>query len=800
MNFRFSKYKKNKEKKEGDSRRKVAVIVSIAIIIAVVGACVAAAAVAAGNRIDVRIIDEDAGENMLVNVPENYSFSIEKKKPMDDVKAKDFVVYDIEGNPVKTSNSDADDTIKINAPQKGYEVGGIYTLDLQDKGSFQEEDYHKAKKITFLVAQKETREVTYRDGVLQPKDSDVKVSKDTISLKGKYNNGDIIIADTNKDDIDEIYQLKDVHMENGTTKAGYEDLDAENVYKKVNIFYSDYVDFRDAEIDEDALLGSLHEMGVLDAFTEEVYAADDSDIDVTVEKKGKNEFCFHVTLKDPKDKDKKLKITFSVKCQSLAKYDEKIAMVDNSLTFTSGMEFSVEGKDSEQVEKSIKKALQDYKNNESLESSQGQYEVPFVPIKIPLVGPICINLELGLTSDVMFSAEFNAGVDASLTFSQGIIYDVKKQEERKKYADITGDIEAHLMVSGELDAFAGIYGDASLDIPLLIKLGVDAKAGPYLESQGCFSVKGIPKDIKSKGYYKIEIGVSCKANWTIKVLVLDEKSNPIVEKKRPLAQYSKYLDLKDVSLKDQYYLTDAGVTLGTLTANYHNIIENKDQNAAIEKYQLFIDDNAITVENGVVQDDLTEGEHKVKLEWEYEGDKFNFEKNIKVIEYSPWDQFDKVSKYIGMSADRLCSKYNMSEDTECGYGWSGTFYESDLNLLLSFSSRVWYTEPYGCSGVRNVYDGEAVCTGVGGNASQLMGVDEKISVSDMEQLLDCKFRHFNPNQDDTIEAGDSIAKSYVGDFYRKGEHYSIVFQVDTKGIIVPGDLCEVWIYEPICLI
>ena len=102
MNFRFSKYKKNKEKKEGDSRRKVAVIVSIAIIIVVVGACVAAAAVAAGNRIDVRIIDEDAGEYMLVNVPENYSFSIEKKKLMDDVKAKDFVVYDIEGNPVKT--------------------------------------------------------------------------------------------------------------------------------------------------------------------------------------------------------------------------------------------------------------------------------------------------------------------------------------------------------------------------------------------------------------------------------------------------------------------------------------------------------------------------------------------------------------------------------------------------------------------------------------------------------------------------------------------------------------------------
>ena len=796
MNFRFLKHTKNKENKVGHSRRKVAVIVSVAIVVAVVGACVAAAAVAAGNRIDVRIIDEDAGEYMLVNVPENYSFAIEKSKSNNDVKAKDFVVYDIEGNPVKTSNSDAGDVIKVSAPQKGYKVGGLYTLDLQDKGSFQEEDYHKAKKITFLVAQKETREVTYRDGVLQPKDSDVKVSKDTISLKGKYNNGDIIIADTNKDDIDEIYQLKDVHMENGTTKAGHEDPDAENVYKKVNIFYSDYVDFRDAEIDEDALLGSLHEMGVLDAFTEEVYAADDSDIDVTVEKKGKNEFCFHVTLKDPKDKGKKLKITFSVKCQSLAKYDEKIAMVDNSLTFTSGMEFSVEGKDSEQVEKSIKKALQDYKNNESQESSQGQYEVPFVPIKIPLVGQICINLELGLTSDVMFSAEFNAGVDASLTFSQGIIYDVKKQEERKKYADITGDIEAHLMVSGELDAFAGIYGDASLDIPLLIKLGVDAKAGPYLESQGCFSVKGIPKDIKSKGYYKIEIGVSCKANWTIKVLVLDEKSNPIVEKKRPLAQYSKYLDLKDVSLKDQYYLTDAGVTLGTLTANYHNIIENKDQNAAIEKYQLFIDDNAITVENGVVQDDLTEGEHKVKLEWEYEGDKFNFEKNIKVIEYSPWDQFDKVSKYIGMSAEHLCEKYNMYEGEYTLYGLDGALYESDLNIKLGFKSCVWWSQNIGCAGWQDNFNASEPCTGIKGTALNVLGIQQNISASELASMMGTDFRILDEARDFDF---DHI--NYLAEFKHKGVKYMMLCSSKRgSGVISPEDECEIWLYSPVCLI
>lgn len=606
MKFKSEKQLKKDRNKTNKSKRKIAVLLSIAVVVAVAGACIAAAVVSAGNKIDVRVIDQDAGEYMLVNVPENYTFHIKKNKSAENMSTNDFKVYDIEGNPVKTSNAAKEDIIRVDAPDKGYEKGGVYTLDLQDKGTFQAEDYDKAKKITFIVAQKDMRELTYQDGVLQPGDKNVTVSKDTISIKGTYKSGNIIVADTNNDDIDEIYQLKDATVKNGETKAAYEDPSAENVYKDINVFYSDSVDFRDAQIDEDALLGALHEMGVLDAFTDEVYAADDSNIDVTVKKKGKNEFQFNVVLKDPKDKNKELEISFGVKCQSLAKYDKKTAIIDNSLTVTSGMEFTVKGKDKEHIEKSIKAALKDYGNASDVESSQGQYEVPFVPIKIPLVGPVCLNIELGLTSDVTFSAEFNAGMETSLKFSQGVIYDVKKQEEIKKYADITGDVDAHLLVHGTLDAFAGIYGDTSLDIPLLIELGINAKAGPYLDSEGLFSITGIPDDIKSKGYYKLEIGVSCNANWTIRILTFDEKSNPIVDRKRPLLTRSKYLDLKDTSLQDQYYLIDKGIKIGDLTATYHNVIENKDQMGKIEEYTLYIDDNSIEVKDGKVQDDLSE--------------------------------------------------------------------------------------------------------------------------------------------------------------------------------------------------
>lgn len=796
MKFKSEKQLKKDRNKTNKSKRKIAVLLSIAVVVAVAGACIAAAVVSAGNKIDVRVIDQDAGEYMLVNVPENYTFHIKKNKSAENMSTNDFKVYDIEGNPVKTSNAAKEDIIRVDAPDKGYEKGGVYTLDLQDKGTFQAEDYDKAKKITFIVAQKDMRELTYQDGVLQPGDKNVTVSKDTISIKGTYKSGNIIVADTNNDDIDEIYQLKDATVKNGETKAAYEDPSAENVYKDINVFYSDSVDFRDAQIDEDALLGALHEMGVLDAFTDEVYAADDSNIDVTVKKKGKNEFQFNVVLKDPKDKNKELEISFGVKCQSLAKYDKKTAIIDNSLTVTSGMEFTVKGKDKEHIEKSIKAALKDYGNASDVESSQGQYEVPFVPIKIPLVGLVCLNIELGLTSDVTFSAEFNAGMETSLKFSQGVIYDVKKQEEIKKYADITGDVDAHLLVHGTLDAFAGIYGDTSLDIPLLIELGINAKAGPYLDSEGLFSITGIPDDIKSKGYYKLEIGVSCNANWTIRILTFDEKSNPIVDRKRPLLTRSKYLDLKDTSLQDQYYLIDKGIKIGDLTATYHNVIENKDQMGKIEEYTLYIDDNSIEVKDGKVQDDLSEGTHKIKLEWDYDGDHFKFEKDIKIIKYSPWDQFEKVSKYIGMSAEHLCEKYNMYEGEYTLYGLDGALYESDLNIKLGFKSSVWWSQNIGCAGWKDTFNASEPCTGIKGTALNVLGIQQNISASELASMMGTDFQILDEARDFDF---DHI--NYLAEFKHKGVKYMMLCSSKRgSGVISPEDECEIWLYSPVCLI
>ena len=353
-----------------------------------------------------------------------------------------------------------------------------------------------------------------------------------------------------------------------------------------------------------------------------------------------------------------------------------------------------------------------------------------------------------------------------------------------------------MLVHGTLDAFAGIYGDTSLDIPLLIELGINAKAGPYLDSEGLFSITGIPDDIKSKGYYKLEIGVSCNANWTIRILTFDEKSNPIVDRKRPLLTRSKYLDLKDTSLQDQYYLIDKGIKIGDLTATYHNVIENKDQMGKIEEYTLYIDDDSIEVKDGKVQDDLSEGTHKIKLEWDYDGDHFKFEKDIKIIKYSPWDQFEKVSKYIGMSAEHLCEKYNMYEGEYTLYGLDGTLYESDLNIKLGFKSSVWWSQNIGCAGWKDTFNASEPCTGIKGTALNVLGIQQNISASELASMMGTDFQILDEARDFDF---DHI--NYLAEFKHKGVKYMMLCSSKRgSGVISPEDECEIWLYSPVCLI
>ena len=530
------------------SKKKLIVIIAAVIIVigGLIGAYIAFSGSnlfsRGGNDIEVKLINEDTGEYMAAGVPKDFVFSVETGGGADSVQ-----VYDIEGSQADAFCEQTDGGFDIRAPKQGYEKGGVYRIELAEGCSFKDEKLKEAKSLLFVVNKKNTADVDYTDEVKTPDSGSIEKTGNSLLLDGEYSSGDIVAADTDNDGVDELYKLENAETVGEHTFAEYVDPDADEVYENIDIFMHDYVDFKETDIDTDAFEGALEETGILDAFIDPVYAAGNAGIKITSKKGDDNEYLFTAVITDPKNKKRQLTIEFGVKDKFLILSDGKLVMVDNTVEITSGLEFSVSGESSAETEQKILDAIEEYTlNNEDIED-ESSYEVPLVPIKIPIAGPVVADIDIGLTADILFSAKFSAGMDTKVSLTQGVAVDIKERKVVEKYAEVTGSTEAYISVEGKLNAFAGAYAEMGLEIPVLVKLGVNIKGGPYLEGQGCFSVKGIPKDIKAEGEYDIKIGLRFKAEGDLKILNMKKKPIKFADKQKILAEYSKNYKRKNIA-------------------------------------------------------------------------------------------------------------------------------------------------------------------------------------------------------------------------------------------------------------
>ena len=531
-------------------KSKKKIIVIIAAVIIVIGGLIGTYIVFSegnlfsgyDNDIETKLINEDTGEYMATGVSKNYVFSIETGGRADSVQ-----IYDLEGNRIDSSCEQTDGGFDIRPPENGYEKGGIYRIEVAEGCSFRDKRLKKAKSLLFVVNKKNTADVDYTDEVKTPDGGSIEKTGNSLLLDGEYVSGDIVAADTDNDGVDELYKLENAETVGEHTFAEYVDPDADEVYEDIDIFIHDYIDFEETDIDTDAFEGALEETGILDAFIDPVYAAGNAGIKITSKKGDDNEYLFTAVITDPKNKKRQLTIEFGVKDKFLILSDGKLVMVDNTVEITSGLEFSVSGESSAETEQKILDAIEEYTlNNEDIED-ESSYEVPLVPIKIPIAGPVVADIDIGLTADILFSAKFSAGMDTKVSLTQGVAVDIKERKVVEKYAEVTGSTEAYISVEGKLDAFAGAYAEMGLEIPVLVKLGVNIKGGPYLEGKGCFSVKGIPKDIKAEGKCDIEIGLRFKAEGDLKILNLKKKPIKFADKQKILVEYSKNYKRKNIA-------------------------------------------------------------------------------------------------------------------------------------------------------------------------------------------------------------------------------------------------------------
>ena len=676
-------------------KSKKKIIVIIAAVIIVIGGLIGTYIVFSegnlfsgyDNDIETKLINEDTGEYMATGVSKNYVFSIETGGRADSVQ-----IYDMEGNRIDSSCEQTDGGFDIRAPKQGYEKGGIYRIELEEGCSFKDEKLKKAKSLLFVVNKKNTADVDYTDEVKTPDSGSIEKTGNSLLLDGEYSNGDIVAADTDNDGADELYKLENAEFNGEQTSAEYEAPDADEVYENIDIFMHDYVDFEETNIDTDAFEGALEETGILDAFIDPVYAAGNAGIKITSKKGDDNEYLFTAVITDPKNKKRQLTIEFGVKDKFLILSDGKLVMVDNTVEITSGLEFSVSGESSAETEQKILDAIEEYTlNNEDIED-ESSYEVPLVPIKIPIAGPVVADIDIGLTADILFSAKFSAGMDTKVSLTQGVAVDIKERKVVEKYAEVTGSTEAYISVEGKLNAFAGAYAEMGLEIPVLVKLGVNIKGGPYLEGQGCFSVKGIPKDIKAEGKCDIEIGLRFKAEGDLKILNLKKKPIKFADKQKILAEYSKNYKRKNIADSRNTGIMNSNigdtVTFGSYDGNPIEwvVLDKTDSKAMLFAKYNFMEERAYNTGQNYVPWETSD--LRLWLNNEFLNKVFS-ESEISAIADTNVNNFEETDGYMNDTVDKvyLLSHADFKKYRDILYKYDAV-YEVD-----------WWEEPYVRKGI-----------------------------------------------------------------------------------------------------
>ena len=615
------------------------------------------------NPLDIQLIDKRTSEYLVMNVPSNYNFKIVRER------AGDVNVYELDGNPVDTEIIEKGTEIEVKAPSDGYEPGAVYTIDISDVGSFSNEELIPAKKVMFVIKRKNASNIEYTEKVKDLQDKDAAIKSDRIVLEGTdYQAGDIVLVDTDEDDIQEIYKLDNVTHKKEKTISTYSEPQADEVYKEIDIFFYDDIDMDNIAIDEEKLYGNLKESGILNIVFDDVYAADKEklpEIEFDAKEVGDKKYSLKITIKYP-DNPVKLVLKTTVSCKTFYKNEKNDntgnVFLNNRFTIANDVKISVEGELGEVKESEIKKSLENFISLKDAEVEAMEYEIPIIPLKYSIAGPIYAKFDLGMKGTLEIGGKMEFGVKNELVFTEGLLLNYKKAKVLKTYCEVEPVIEASVLLEGRTEAFAGFYADGGVVVPLLVTAEAKGSVGPYFDAKGCLIIEKIPKNSEFEGYYDVETGIKYDADINITLLKTAKIKVPLVDKKIRIWAKSNSNKLKDVDISDTYYLRDGKVRLGELHATYHDVIEDEDNTETIERYQLFVDGSQIRIEDGYFTLNKESDNCSIRIKWEKDNTPFEYEKDVRVEEYNidPIGYFSAISM-IGQPYSYVDNKYSLRQ-------------------------------------------------------------------------------------------------------------------------------------------
>ena len=467
------------------------------------------------------------------------------------VKADDGFTYkivDADNNEIKTTVTEKDNYLIINAPAEKYKQGKVYTLTITN-GKFEDKDLKEANCVSFSI-KREAKQVSKFNSnvkIVSAKENIVSENEDKITLKSdeKYKNGTIILV--SDDYSQKAYKIE--KYENGIYILSKPEIT--EVYDELDYYGSYSLDLSNFEGNKEIedYLVSKAKSSLVDSLIIPVDAAGKTNIETKWDEK-KEELIIKIDLENgageklfnkPFLKYHSLNFEFEYRLKAVANVDVNVfeGIYDLNVSFTIKEVPKVGVTYNNGKVKELQEAFDKYASSENVydafkidydklkkDDKKLNQKLGTIPIETPIAG---LNFEVGVALIMEF--DLKADFSAKLTSTQNIVVGVNTSGIYGSFKT-SSDVEASIL--GEAKMRLGLEGLAGFDLVGIAKLNATLEGGIY--GKASIELKNNAESLKSN-FNVVVVGeagtfVTVKANAEL----LDFKfSHVITEKEVKLA-------------------------------------------------------------------------------------------------------------------------------------------------------------------------------------------------------------------------------------------------------------------------
>ncbi len=507
------------------------------------------------------------GTYYISKAPKNIRFQINSND------TNSYILKDEKENIIETRIINEKGKNLIEAANN-YNEGETYSLELVNT-SFSEERFKDAKKVKFKIEEQEKANYTLSDKVkFISNDMEIQETngmKTIVLNDNEYSPNDIIIKGNNSE-FNDAYKISEI-------KDGVAYLVAPEIaeiYEDIDLYKEYQVNFQNVEINEefkDQIKVGVQKSALYQFLVNESYAADDTEVEVKIDKGDKNikiEISIVVPasgkafLGIPALANHDVSFNFSIDLTSNVvtdmKKDENVAL-DVALTEKINFGISLTAKENvvkdsqelseEDYNKAIKEIIKQLQCS-SVDTTEGDPRIGGMAYNLGIPG---IDVYFDIYFPISLSMQVDLAYNQQLEFKQNTGIIMGENDEMTPYSTIAmTSATSDFNIMGKAELKAGLCVDIGISFISkdIAHIGISNEIGLYGEAfiTAKLSYNSLEKNVNTDFVGKIELGVYNKVQLDagLNIFLLKQGENQVIENtKTPIIQLGNDQLIKEVS-------------------------------------------------------------------------------------------------------------------------------------------------------------------------------------------------------------------------------------------------------------